>query len=104
MSLDKVRIVVVGDSFTGKSTFVNLIANNEVSHNLYTTIGCTVEVKLHEYKEDTPQQKQFFIEFFDVGGSMSTKNARNVFYQQTNGIILVATCCSLLFSYVPNII
>lgn len=89
MSLDKVRIIVVGDPFCGKSTFVNLIANNEVSNSINTTIGCQVEVKLHEYKEDTIQQKQFFIEFFDVGGSMSTKNARNVFYQQTNGIILV---------------
>lgn len=92
MSLDKVRIIVVGDPFCGKSSFVNLVANNEVLNNNPTTIGCQIEVKLHEYKEDTSQQKQFFIEFFDVGGSMSTKNARSVFYQQTNGIILVRGC------------
>ncbi|XP_070506502.1 rab-like protein 3 isoform X2 [Chironomus tepperi] len=89
MSLDKVRIIVVGDSFCGKSSFVNLVANNEILYNSPTTVGCAIEVKLHEYKEDTSQQKQFFIEFFDVGGSMSTMNARSVFYQQTNGIILV---------------
>lgn len=53
------------------------------------TIGCQVEVKLHEYKEDTTQQKAFFIEFFDIGGSLSHKLTRNVFYQQVNGIILV---------------
>lgn len=65
------------------------------------------EVKLHEYKEDTSHQKQFFIEvsasdvakrflinlfyqkFFDIGGSLSHKNSRGVFYQQSNGIILV---------------
>ncbi|KAL7031744.1 hypothetical protein ACKWTF_007116 [Chironomus riparius] len=89
MSLDKVRIIVVGDPFCGKSSFVNIVANHEILSNNQTTIGCQIEVKLHEYKEDTSQQKQFFIEFFDVGGSMSTKNARSVFYQQTNGIILV---------------
>ena len=91
MSLDKVRIIVVGDSFCGKSTFITLTANNEVV-NSPTTVGCQIEVKIHEFKEDTSQQKQFFIEFFDVGGSMSTKNARSVFYQQTNGIILVCGC------------
>lgn len=47
-----------------------------------------MEVKLHEYKEDTSSQKTFFIELFDIGGSLSHKNSRGVFYQQVNGIIL----------------
>lgn len=108
-SIDRVRIIVAGDSgkiliFTkkrlcgcdlvlgcGKSSLVHLIANNEVltSNSLSWTIGCQVEVKLHEYKEDTSQQKAFFIEFFDIGGSLSHKLARSIFYQQVNGIILV---------------
>lgn len=46
-------------------------------------------MKLHEYKEDTSSQKTFFVEFFDIGGSLSHKNSRGVFYQQVNGIILV---------------
>jgi Rab-like protein 3 len=54
-----------------------------------TTVGAQIEVKLHEYKEDTSQQKQFFIELFDVGGSMGHKISRNIFYQQANGIVLV---------------
>lgn len=29
------------------------------------------------------------LQFFDIGGSLSHKNSRGVFYQQTNGIILV---------------
>lgn len=59
------------------------------SNSLSWTIGCNIEVKLHEYKEDTQQQKTFFVEFFDIGGSLSHKLARSVFYQQVNGIILV---------------
>lgn len=96
-TIDKVRITVLGDSGVGKSSFVNLVANNEVI-NSNTTVGCQIEVKLHEYKEDTSQQKQFFIEFFDVGSSNNHQNARSVFYQQTNGIILVRFifCSNLL--------
>lgn len=93
MSLDKVRIQVLGDSGTGKSSFVNLIANNEVLNNSNTTIGVQIEVKIHEYRQDTVHQKPFFIEFFDVGASMSQKISRSVFYQQTNGIILVIIHC-----------
>ncbi|XP_066598649.1 rab-like protein 3 isoform X2 [Prorops nasuta] len=53
------------------------------------TVGCSVEVKLHEYKEGTPDQRRFFIELWDIGGSQNHKNTRSVFYQPTNGIILV---------------
>lgn len=88
-SIDKVRIIVAGDSGVGKSSMVYLIANNEVLTSAPYTVGCSVEVKLHEYKEDTKQEKTFFIELFDIGGSLSHRNTRNVFYQQTNGIILV---------------
>jgi Rab-like protein 3 len=73
----------------GKSSMVYLVANNEVLTSAPYTVGCSVEVKLHEYKEDTKQEKTFFIELFDIGGSLSHRNTRSVFYQQTNGIILV---------------
>ncbi|PSN30457.1 hypothetical protein C0J52_25978 [Blattella germanica] len=35
------------------------------------TVGCSVEVKLHEYKEGTPHQKTYFVELWDIGGSSS---------------------------------
>lgn len=53
------------------------------------TVGCSVEVRLHDYKEGTPQQSPYFIEFWDVGGSISHKNTRNTFFNPTHGIILV---------------
>jgi Rab-like protein 3 len=87
-AIDKVRILVCGDSSVGKSSFVSLIANNEVASNLQATIGVQIEIKLFDY-ESKNHQKTFFIEFFDVGSSMNHKNARSVFYQQINGIILV---------------
>lgn len=50
------------------------------------TIGCSVEVKLHEYREGTSSQKTYFIEFWDVGGNNSHKNARHVFFNPVHGM------------------
>ena len=51
------------------------------------TVGCSAEVKLHEYKEGTSNQRRFFVELWDVGGRQSHQNTRGVFYTPTNGYI-----------------
>lgn len=76
-------------SGVGKTCFTHLIAHNECLNRPGWTVGCNIEVKLHEYKEGTPHQKLYFIELFDIGGSLSHKNSRNVFYTAIHGIILV---------------
>lgn len=73
----------------GKTSLVHLIANGEALVSPGWTVGCAVEVKLHDYKEGTNAQQTYFIEFFDIGGSISHQNARGVFYNPTHGIILV---------------
>jgi len=88
-NIDKVRIIVVGDSGVGKTSLVHLIANNEALTSPGWTIGCAVEVKLHEYKEGTPSQSTYFIELWDIGGSISHKNTRGVFYNPVHGVIMV---------------
>nr|CAD7206109.1 unnamed protein product [Timema douglasi]CAD7410815.1 unnamed protein product [Timema cristinae]CAD7421051.1 unnamed protein product [Timema poppensis]CAD7431278.1 unnamed protein product [Timema monikensis]CAD7578332.1 unnamed protein product [Timema californicum] len=88
-TIDKVRVLVVGDSGVGKSSLTHLISHQAPISNPSWTIGCSVEVKLHEYKEGTPHQKTYFIELWDIGGSSSHRNTRSVFYTPTHGIILV---------------
>ncbi|XP_012273240.1 rab-like protein 3 isoform X1 [Orussus abietinus] len=88
-AIDKVKIIVVGDSGVGKTSLTHMICHQQTISNPSWTIGCSVEVKLHEYKEGTPNQRRYFIELWDVGGSQSHKNTRSVFYSPTNGIILV---------------
>ncbi|XP_060518988.1 rab-like protein 3 [Cylas formicarius] len=88
-AIDRVKIMVLGDSGVGKSSFVHLAAHNEPIKSPSWTIGCSVEVKLHEFKEGTKEQKTFFIEFWDVGGSNNHRNARHVFYNPCHGAILV---------------
>ncbi|GIY99970.1 rab-like protein 3 [Caerostris extrusa] len=88
-TIEKAKILVVGDSGVGKSSLVHLIANSEAINNPSWTIGCSVEVKLHEFKEGTPFQKTYFIEMWDVGGSSSHRNSRSIFYNSFHGVILV---------------
>lgn len=73
----------------GKTCLTHLIAHGESLSRPGWTVGCNIEIKLHEYKEGTAQQKPYFIELFDIGGSLNHKNSRGVFYTPTHGIILV---------------
>ncbi|CAH1795335.1 unnamed protein product [Owenia fusiformis] len=88
-TIEKVRILVVGDSGVGKTSLVHLMVNNEPIGNPSWTIGGSVDVKLHDYKAGTPAEKTFFIELWDIGGSSSHSNSRFIFYNPVHGIILV---------------
>ncbi|XP_064555600.1 rab-like protein 3 [Drosophila montana] len=86
---NRVRIVVVGDSGVGKTCLTHLIAHNESLIRPGWTVGCNIQVKIHEFKEGTARQCPYFIELFDIGGSLSHKNTRSVFYSGIHGVILV---------------
>ena len=74
-----VKILVVGDSEVGKSSLVHLICHKSpLSRPLYTT-GCSLEVKVHEYfpdKTDASSRELFFLEFWDIGGSIAYQKSR----------------------------
>eukprot|EP00074_Homo_sapiens_P086390 XP_016861717.1 rab-like protein 3 isoform X2 [Homo sapiens] len=92
-SLDRVKVLVLGDSGVGKSSLVHLLCQNQVLGNPSWTVGCSVDVRVHDYKEGTPEEKTYYIELWDVGGSVgsasSVKSTRAVFYNSVNGIIFV---------------
>ncbi|KAL4233170.1 Rab-like protein 3 [Mactra antiquata] len=87
--IDKVKILVLGDSGVGKTSLVHLVCHNEPTTNPSWTIGCSVDVKLHEYKAGTASEKTFFVELWDIGGCTGHQNSRQIFYNPVNGIILV---------------
>ncbi|BFZ09389.1 hypothetical protein BsWGS_12428 [Bradybaena similaris] len=86
--IDKVKVLVVGDSGVGKTCLVHLICHGEPCYAPTATIGCSVEVKLHEYRAGTPAEKDFFVELWDIGGAASHATSRSIFYHQVQGIIL----------------
>lgn len=88
-NIDRVRVLVVGDSGVGKTSLAHLICQGSVLTQPGWTVGCSVEVKLHEYLEGTQGQKSFYVELWDVGGSHAQRNTRHVFYHTVHGIILV---------------
>ncbi|KAF2077545.1 hypothetical protein CYY_001163 [Polysphondylium violaceum] len=84
-SVDKVRVIVVGDTAVGKSSLVHLLCHGEVQAGSPSwTLGCNTDVKIHEY-----HSKDYFVEFVDVGGASKYKIARPILYHQVNGIIVV---------------
>lgn len=86
---EKIKVLVLGDSGVGKSSLVHLICHNETMTSTQWTIGCSIDIKLHQYKEGTAQQRTLFIELWDVGGSRSHAIARKIFFNSFHGIILV---------------
>uniref|UniRef100_A0A8C4QXH5 Rab-like protein 3 n=1 Tax=Eptatretus burgeri TaxID=7764 RepID=A0A8C4QXH5_EPTBU len=92
-ALERVKLLVLGDSGVGKSSFVQLLCSGHPLGKASWTVGCSLDVRLHEYKEGTPLEKTFFLEMWDIGGSVgsasSIKSTRSLFYNGVNGIILV---------------
>lgn len=68
---------------------MHLIANGFALKSASWTVGCSVEVLYHNYKEGTPQQRPCWIELWDVGGSGQHRNAREVFYSPAHAVLLV---------------
>lgn len=45
-SIDKVRVLVCGDSYVGKSSLVHLICHEKILNTSSWTIGCKTDVKV----------------------------------------------------------
>mmetsp|Transcript_22825 Transcript_22825/g.31799 ORF Transcript_22825/g.31799 Transcript_22825/m.31799 type:complete len:327 (+) Transcript_22825:301-1281(+) len=90
----KIRVLVLGDSGSGKTSLVHLIVNGEPLRQPRRTVGCQVSVKLVHYPEcnnrgEVLKTHPHFVELWDVGTHQQYENLRGIFYSQVNGIILV---------------
>jgi Rab-like protein 3 len=84
-TIEKAKILIVGDSGVGKSSLMHLIVHHEVLKNTNWTIGCSVDVKLHEFKDGTHQHKTYFIELYDIGGYLWHRSSAKMFYSGVDG-------------------
>ncbi|KAA8588328.1 hypothetical protein FQN60_001522 [Etheostoma spectabile] len=83
-SLDRVKVLVLGDSGVGKSSLVHLLCQNQVLGNPSWTVGCSVDVRVQDYKEGTPEEKTYYIELWDVGGSIGSASRIMLVHDLTN--------------------
>lgn len=90
--MDRIKLLVLGDSGVGKSSLVSAVVSGSALYNPSSTIGCNVEVMPFKYSPHgagSHQQRDVFLEFWEIGGSAAHKNSRSIFYAGANGIILV---------------
>lgn len=90
----KVKVLVLGDSGVGKSSLTYRIANGYSAATASSfdpgyTIGCSTDIKLHDFKQGTLDEKTFCVEIWDIGASKYHASSRSIFYNGVNGVILV---------------
>jgi GTPase SAR1 family protein len=80
-ALHKVRVLLVGDSGTGKSTWLRRMVRNICDQSSTSpTLGCALEVMLHK--------RGFAVEFVDVSGDYRYAMSRQVMYTQINAVMM----------------
>ncbi|KAK6751652.1 hypothetical protein RB195_003208 [Necator americanus] len=86
--MSSTKIVVVGESGVGKTSFVNAVCGNPSSDSP-STIGASISMVWHEYKAGTSEQRSELMELWDIGGSGAHRAASAVFLDGAAGVILV---------------
>uniref|UniRef100_A0A0K0D9K7 J domain-containing protein n=1 Tax=Angiostrongylus cantonensis TaxID=6313 RepID=A0A0K0D9K7_ANGCA len=82
------KIVIVGESGVGKTSFVNAVCGSP-SADCPSTIGASIAMVWHEYKAGTSEQRSELMELWDIGGSGAHRPASVVFLDGAAGAILV---------------
>ncbi|CAJ0603496.1 unnamed protein product [Cylicocyclus nassatus] len=86
--MSSTKIIVVGESGVGKTSFVNAVCGNP-SADSPSTIGASIAMAWHEYKAGTSEQRSELMELWDIGGSGAHRAASAVFFDGAAGAILV---------------
>ena len=81
------KIIIVGDSGTGKTSFVNKYIHNKFAETYSPTIGTAFEYKIIKIND-----VMYRLQFWDIAGQDRNPEATGVFCKNTNGIIL---CCEI---------
>mmetsp|Transcript_34000 Transcript_34000/g.80714 ORF Transcript_34000/g.80714 Transcript_34000/m.80714 type:complete len:278 (+) Transcript_34000:193-1026(+) len=89
-SFGKIRVLVAGNSGSGKTSVSHLIATGRKPRgDVAPTVGCQVHVRLYEFEEPSGARHKYFVELWDVGAHRRYEPLRKTFYGKINGVILV---------------
>lgn len=87
-SMTSHKIVVLGSSGVGKSSFVNVVCSR---HDVIpsSTVGCAISIIAHQYRAGSTEEQMELIELWDIGGSSVHQKASVIFLEGAAGAILV---------------
>lgn len=79
------KIIVLGDDKSGKTSFIKSLTQHKSNSNLYEhTLSLEILKTLVSFKN-----KNIQIEFFDTNDKILNSNILNVYYQFSNGVIYI---------------
>ena len=81
------KIIIVGDSVTGKTSFVNRYILNKFTGDYQATIVTQFSSKIVKFNDTT-----YRLQFWDIAGQDRNVTTTNIFCKNTNGIVL---CCEI---------
>ena len=81
------KIIIVGDSGTGKTSFVNRYILNKFAQNCQATIASQLSSKIIEIDNVI-----YRLQFWDIAGQDKSPGTTRVFCKDSNGIVL---CCEV---------
>ena len=82
-----IKIIIVGDSGTGKTSFVNKYIHNKFAQTYSPTIASQFSYKIVKIKD-----KVYRVQFWDIAGQDKNPETTGIFCKNTKGIIL---CCEV---------
>ena len=82
-----IKIIIVGNSGTGKTSFVNKFIHNKFAQTYSPTIASQFSYKIVKIKD-----KIYRVQFWDIAGQDKNPETTRVFCNNTKGIIL---CCEV---------
>jgi small GTP-binding protein len=86
---DVIKVVVVGDSRSGKSSLVVRFANNEFSENTHGTIGMEFVSVFVKNMDIT-----YKMNIIDTSGAERYKAITSTFYRDSKGFVIAVDCTS----------
>ncbi|KHN84026.1 Rab-like protein 3 [Toxocara canis] len=88
-AVSSLKVVVLGSSGVGKSSFVNAVCNrSDVFPS--STVGCAVSVIAHQYRAGSAEEETELIELWDIGGSTMHQSNKVVWSQIGCAVSVIA--------------
>ena len=79
-----IKVVVVGDFSTGKTSLINLFSTGKISSYIQTTIGCAFSTYNYMSKHGIPIQLQIW----DTAGQERYRSLMELYYRNTDIILM----------------